>query len=723
MTTQQPLVLRVGGVYRNRHGDIVGPLMDNSYRSTMYSFRDPDTGITYQPNGSFHTRSCILDLDLVEEVKLPEPEPEAPEPEALEPERVSLTLRLGGVYRTRDGRLTGRLVARVSDVYPFSDPLSSCAYTPRGRYYSHTALDDRDLVEEVDQPPTLREGGYYLSRGGEVVGPIRRRNLLSTTYPWTCDQFTYKDNGKFDSSDRDDEADLVAEVDAPVVTPIPFAPQIGQFWRLRNGQIALARNNGGRDYPLCATVVRGGDVFVETFTRMGRVTPQRESKRDMVEQLPDGGDYCAMPEVPAGYSEWYPMGCTGLTAHLPTMVEPWCVDLGVDQPFAALTQPPSNTYLTYPLFIALPIKVDENDPTSLKRAASIKACAKFIKHHSDGTASHPLVTELVDSLLGNSDVVGACYKSDSEAYVLRLKDGIHTMCTMRYAKVFKLLRSDATDEDVRKFTRRMDSAISGKPDITIEWSTVDDTYCTPMEGWVRHGTVSGSCMERFCDGNDEVFELYHILERAGHLQMIKILIDDEYVGRSICWKRPKCDEWIMDRVYCRESRGSIPPEVFESLLAFAQGNSITKRSYACRTKGIETTDLHDIYMSGLDELDNYPYMDSYEGVSSSGLMTCEGDCSILCNQTDGTGENQEDNTVEVYGGGYYDRDECTWSSYYDEWVHDEDVQEDYLGNVLHCDDVVELGEGTGIYARICDTIEVKLPDGRGGFTEFHALEA
>jgi hypothetical protein len=681
---------------------------------------------------------CPTDLDLVEEVVLPtaapEPEP-TPEPVGLEP----LTLRIGGVYRMRDDRTTGALVEHDSVVFPFRNPDNNTSYMTDGSFYSGSVPCGLDIVAEVEldvvetppEPFALREGGYYRNRSGDVVGPIIRRTLMGTSYPWTHNGLTYTDGGKFDNSSNGSFEDLVSETDAPIIMPpIPDSvatPQVGEFWRLRNGQAALVRcNRHSSDYPLMCTVFRNGNVFVETYTRRGTVSTNGSvSELDMTELLPDGVDYCAMPELPAGYSEWYSMGSSALVAHLPTQVEPWCTSLGEGQPYAIVTQGFCSHKLYHEMFIALPMRADENDVTSLKRAASIKACGKYSQHLALDT--HPLVTEMIEELRLGDEILSACYKNDQEAYVLRFKDGIHTMMTMRYAKVFKLLRPDATDDDVRKFTRRMDRAIKGNPDVVIEWSTVSDTYCTPMEGWCSSrpsNAVTGSCMEKFCEDSHEVFELYDILERGGHLQMLKITIDDDYVGRVICWKRyQSSDEWVMDRVYCRESRGEIPPVVFTALLEFAQANRITKRTHACRTPDMEHISMRNIHVNGLDELSHYPYMDTFEGVSPSGLMVDHCDCTITCKNTDGTGEEcEEDNTVEVRGGGYYEQDECTWSSYYDEWVRDEDVQEDYLGRVLHRDDVVALGEDEDMYAHEDDVISVKLPNGRGGFTSFYALE-
>lgn len=66
---------------------------------------------------------------------------------------------------------------------------------------------------------TIREGRYYITRGGRKVGPMRRWNG-ETEHPWETDDdlpYIWADDGTEIDSDIDDSADLVAEADEPPV--------------------------------------------------------------------------------------------------------------------------------------------------------------------------------------------------------------------------------------------------------------------------------------------------------------------------------------------------------------------------------------------------------------------------------------------------------------------------------------------------------------------------
>jgi len=65
----------------------------------------------------------------------------------------------------------------------------------------------------------IEAGKYYRTRGGDVVGPMRRRGL--TTFPWGDGTDCWTDNGRFSEDVNNCDMDLVSEVyisDTPVDT-------------------------------------------------------------------------------------------------------------------------------------------------------------------------------------------------------------------------------------------------------------------------------------------------------------------------------------------------------------------------------------------------------------------------------------------------------------------------------------------------------------------------
>lgn len=59
----------------------------------------------------------------------------------------------------------------------------------------------------------IREGAYYRTRGGDVVGPMRKSNdLIETDYPWISLYECWTEAGKMNTADDESEADLISEV-------------------------------------------------------------------------------------------------------------------------------------------------------------------------------------------------------------------------------------------------------------------------------------------------------------------------------------------------------------------------------------------------------------------------------------------------------------------------------------------------------------------------------
>lgn len=83
-------------------------------------------------------------------------------------------------------------------------------------------MEVAETLESPAEPLRLREGGYYRTRGGVIVGPAWNRNMgYISPYRWGCDHRTYADNGRYQRS-RESNLDLIAEAPAPntILTPI-----------------------------------------------------------------------------------------------------------------------------------------------------------------------------------------------------------------------------------------------------------------------------------------------------------------------------------------------------------------------------------------------------------------------------------------------------------------------------------------------------------------------
>ena len=79
----------------------------------------------------------------------------------------------------------------------------------------------------------IREGAYYRTRGGHVVGPMYR-NGLDAVYPWAYFGICWRDDGRFSVHAKQSAGDLISEVyvsDTPIfrdahpfIHPAPDGP-------------------------------------------------------------------------------------------------------------------------------------------------------------------------------------------------------------------------------------------------------------------------------------------------------------------------------------------------------------------------------------------------------------------------------------------------------------------------------------------------------------------
>jgi len=574
------------------------------------------------------------------------------------PEREQMTLRVGGVYRRRDGGIVEIAhYDKTASTYPYRT-CSNSDYMPDGRYYNSTNEHPQDIVEEVIDPEprvgiTLVEGCYYQSRDkdGRIYGPL-----------------------------------------------------------------ATIPNDGGFT---CLTTHRDWDahgffIRVSLYETHNCDLTQEEVGVPIGMQLTglNTGSFKSMVSLHHGYTGWRYLG-TRVTKKFD---HPWVYHGSSNTYGSVKCDDQALDGASGHYFEMIPELPQDDSIESRKARASDKAYGKFWLARATAVNKDILYNEvaLVEYLNNNVNTVARrrtdagviCVSMSSDptmGLVLQYDPatGLYKECTMTWGKIHSAVFADSTDESRRDFVHKLDT-IRNESRVTLEWSTVRDTYCTPMAGWDEdEGTdadaITGSCMEKFCndDGSGHaVFDVYKVLERKGFLQMIKIYLSGDYVGRAICWKSGSDNAWIMDRAYCRSERGVIPRDVVAELSKFAASNGIVARFSKCGVHDLPEVYPKDIECSGLEGFEYYPYFDSYRGVSSYGVMADRDDCSIVCDNADG--EPQEEQH-EVYGRrGSYLMDEIEWSSHHDEYVHNDDVVFVSGIGAVHCDDTVEDYRGNSI---------------------------
>lgn len=633
---------------------------------------------------STHVREFVKDFALEHE---PELEP------LYGPER--MTLRVGGVYLTREGLVTS-IVAGDNVSFEAAD---GRAFDRYGSYYTHRE-DDRDLVEEIPNPVprigiAIEEGSYYVSRCGYYInGPMKLlpdnslAQCVSSGRVFSIDGFFIK-NDSYTTHGND-----LVSIDPSIPVGLQFSTLNPK--QFKNETSSLEGYTGWRY--LGTHVTKGYThpwMYVSASNVYGSVKRTGQSMDGMA------GHYFEMiPELP-----------------------------------------------------------QDDSIESRKARASDKAYGKFWAAraeycHPDVSYSAVFATQFLNDTVNTqarrrTDAGIVCVSASSDpsvAAVLQFDPStrLFTQCQMTWGKVHAGVVASSDDDSRRDFVHQLDNALN-QSRVSLEWSTIDNTYCTPMYGWSNDDgddddptPITGSCMEKFCDndGNGfEVFGIYQILESRGFLKMIKIFLSGNYLGRAVCWKSDSDNAWIMDRVYCRNERGEIPRDVVAELAKFAASNGIVARFSKCVVNDLPLVSPRDILCSGLTGHSYYPYLDSYAGVNQSGLCADTSDCQVVCDNADG--EPEEEETLEVINrSGWYSRDVVTWSNYHDEYVHDDDVAHvdghgyvhedytvtDYRGNYILRDESVGLGPDEDEYAHRDDEDLIEVHIGNSRCT-FYAIRA
>jgi hypothetical protein len=672
-----PFEVMVGGVYRCRDGSLTGYLSPTQSATSTYPFTAVSTGITYSKHGSSFI-GHENPTDLVEAVYLP-------------------LLRDGWYGRRRDGKLTGKMVA----------------------YGRHSSLDQYLFRD-------MQYGDTYSPCGQVTVGIERAGDIIEMVAEW--------DGGTTDTPNLDG------------ILPL----KIGDLVTINDcGDQVIYRDYAGHPRTLV------GNIDLDT----GVLAVEDGCWRRYVEKIVRRVEHFNIPDdrvttfVKTDYAFRYKWVYLGTNVHL-SYIQPWAYSSSGDS-YGSLkcsSQRMDGCHGAYLIGIPLSCDLDPESIEGRRYSASIKALAKYWEHRAKvqmesktndqgvsngdflGRAERLMHKEfnhmsLTTSIEVSDRILHVTYETAATALVLSRENGYYKCKPLTWAKVFTALNKEigveTTDEMRRLFMERLDTALNVS-EVDIEWSSVDDTYCTPMEGWSdSNDAVTGSCMEKFCndDGNGhEVFLVYKKLERLQRLKMIKILIEDQYVGRAICWWPNATSGWVMDRVYCRMSRGEIPVAVIARLAKFAAENQIIGRTEKCKVFALPQVRMADISAEGLFGYEYYPYFDTYAGISDEGVHMCSSSCTTVCDCPDGEPSSRD--LHEARGrDGRYEEDELRWSEYYDEYVHEDDAICLEDGTYIHSDDAVELGFNSGVYAHHEDTVEVRLPNRHGRVETVYAIPA
>lgn len=92
---------------------------------------------------------------------------------------------------------------------------------PRDYWFYHGPLPD------IKEPVQVREGGYYETRAGEIVGPatfLPGRSVLR----WSLNGQSYKDDGCWNVEGKPTQHDLIREVPPPIKYREPTMADVGR---------------------------------------------------------------------------------------------------------------------------------------------------------------------------------------------------------------------------------------------------------------------------------------------------------------------------------------------------------------------------------------------------------------------------------------------------------------------------------------------------------------
>lgn len=225
------------------------------------------------------------------------------------------------------------------------------------------------------------------------------------------------------------------------------------------------------------------------------------------------------------------------------------------------------------------------------------------------------------------------------------------------------------------------------------------------------------------------FRLYDALKEKGKLGMMGIDVGGERVGRALVWFGSNPDDTYLDRVYAPGHRSTFDRSIVKAVMDFCSEHGITKTVHdqTANWFGLLRVGRFKLDTEGLEpeSFTHYPYVDSmcYFGYDGWLYNYQPRGHFITMQATDGGAEGLDD-YVELHDGervhedeacyvprheAYYLARDCSYSSYLNETVVDDESVRTYDGRLIWADDAVELHDGE--YTNDDDSDLITLHDG------------
>lgn len=166
------------------------------------------------------------------------------------------------------------------------------------------------------------------------------------------------------------------------------------------------------------------------------------------------------------------------------------------------------------------------------------------------------------------------------------------------------------------------------------------------------GSLGNSCMRYdYCESYLQIY--------ADNPDAVKLLIvtdqEDKLVGRSLVWK----DKWF-DRAY------AISEDIEKGIIVHLTDSGLI--DVYNKNVGLIAIELE----TSEDDYSEFPYMDTFKGLSGSTLYNSESKGNKVLNSSEGGYEGSDSGTVEcVVSGDLYDEDDCIWFDHRNGFVYSE----------------------------------------------------
>lgn len=221
-----------------------------------------------------------------------------------------------------------------------------------------------------------------------------------------------------------------------------------------------------------------------------------------------------------------------------------------------------------------------------------------------------------------------------------------------------------------------------------------------------------SCM----NGGENASKLGLYTDNPDVVSLLYVRTGNQCVARALMWIDNQGNK-IIDRVYGSEEFRTMFRDYAKEIGAWKKVFDGAGESNWFNPEG-DTVDRKYFYINVDSEFDSYPYVDTMcylnDDVSPSVLSNGDTDATKKLQSTSGGYEDY--NGIMCRGrSGTYHEDDCRWSEYHDEWIHEDDaIYIDDAGDYFYdgCSrqrDAIRIGRRAYILVDDCDTIECFRP--------------